>query len=97
MTPRAFPAIHAGTSRPREQAWQGKTLGEICRQIKDPKRNGGKTLAQIVEHSAHDELVAWGWSPGHERAPVPGTQAEFGALMAAWVADGAACPAGEGP
>jgi hypothetical protein len=26
---------------PIEMAWEGKTLGEICRQIKDPTRNGG--------------------------------------------------------
>ncbi|MCY0991417.1 Isoquinoline 1-oxidoreductase subunit [Nannocystis sp. ILAH1] len=82
---------------PIEMAWVGLTPAALCQQIKDPKRNGGKTLAQIVEHSAHDELVAWGWEPGHGRTPVPGTQAQFGALMAAWVADGAACPAGEGP
>ena len=29
---------------PREMAWQGKTLGEICTQIKDPARNGGRSL-----------------------------------------------------
>src|ERR1700704_1258998 len=27
---------------PIEMAWQGKPLGEICRQLKDPKRNGGR-------------------------------------------------------
>jgi len=26
---------------PIEMAWQGKTPGEICRQLKDPGRNGG--------------------------------------------------------
>ncbi|WP_096333601.1 Isoquinoline 1-oxidoreductase subunit [Nannocystis exedens] len=82
---------------PIEMAWVGLTPAALCEQIKDPQRNGGKTLAQIVEHSAHDELVAWGWEPGHGRAPAPGTQAQFGALMAAWVADGAACPVAEGP
>ena len=30
---------------------------------------------------AEDSLVGWGWSPGACRAPVPGTQAQFGALM----------------
>lgn len=53
---------------------------------------GGKTVAQIVEHNAHDELVAWGWSPGAGREPVPGTQEQLGALVAAWVETGAACP-----
>ncbi|MDC0717561.1 Isoquinoline 1-oxidoreductase subunit [Nannocystis bainbridge] len=80
---------------PIEMAWVGLTPAALCEQIKDPKRNGGKTLAEIVEHSAHDELVAWGWTPGHGRTPAPGTQEQFGALMAAWVADGAACPVAE--
>lgn len=82
---------------PIEMAWVGRTPASLCEQLKDPQRNGGKTLAQIVEHSGHDELVAWGWSPGHERTPAPGTQAQFGALMAAWVQDGAACPIEEKP
>jgi hypothetical protein len=76
----------------REMAWVGKSLRHICEQLKDTRRNGGKTLAQIVEHSAHDELVAWGWAPGADREPAPGTQARFGALMAAWAETGAACP-----
>lgn len=77
---------------PRVMAWVGKTPSYICEQMKDPKRNGGKSLAQIVEHNAHDELVAWGWAPGHDREPAPGTQKEFGALVAAWVENGAECP-----
>ena len=43
---------------PRSMAWVGKTPGEICRQMKDPSHNGGRTLAQIIEHNAHDSLVA---------------------------------------
>jgi hypothetical protein len=78
---------------PASMAWQGKSLGQICRQIKESKRNGGKTLAQIQEHMASDPLVGWGWAPGGKRLPAPGTQAQLGALMKAWVATGAACPA----
>ena len=77
---------------PIEMAWVGKSAGYICNQIKDPKRNGGKTLAQIVDHSAHDVLVAWGWAPGADRESAPGTQAQFGALVDAWVQTGAECP-----
>jgi hypothetical protein len=78
---------------PIEMAWQGKTLGEICRQIKDPGRNGGHTLDQIVTHMAEDTLVGWAWSPGTGREKAPGTQASFGALIRAWAESGAACPA----
>ena len=77
---------------PKEMAWVGRTPATLCAQLKNPASNGGKTLAQIVDHSAHDPLVAWGWAPGHERVPAPGTQAQFGALMQAWMETGAACP-----
>jgi hypothetical protein len=77
---------------PIEMAWVGKSVSYICNQLKDPKRNGGKTLAQLVEHNGQDELVGWGWAPGADREPAPGTQAQFGALTAAWVETGAECP-----
>ncbi|MFO0738476.1 MAG: hypothetical protein U0270_21455 [Labilithrix sp.] len=77
---------------PKEMAWFDKDPRSLCEQIKDPARNGKKTLAEIVEHSGHDPLVAWGWAPGHGREPPPGTQAQFGALMDAWVKEGAVCP-----
>lgn len=78
---------------PIEMAWQGRSLGQICEQIKDPARNGGKDLAALVYHMAEDSLVGWGWSPGAGRMPAPGTQAEFGALVTAWAEGGAHCPA----
>lgn len=80
---------------PREMAWVGRTPHQVCEQLKDKARNGGRTLAQIVDHNAHDELVGWGWKPGSGREPVPGTQAQFGAIVAAWVVTGAECPSEE--
>ncbi|WAP70307.1 Isoquinoline 1-oxidoreductase subunit [Jiella pelagia] len=77
---------------PIEMAWQGRSLGDICRQIKDLDRNGGKTLAELVDHMANDDLVGWGWNPGEGREPVPGTQEQFGELYKAWAATGAHCP-----
>jgi hypothetical protein len=78
---------------PEEMAWQGRTLGEICAQLKDPEQNGGRTLKEIERHMADDPLVAWGWTPGADREPAPGTQEVFGRLIAEWVATGAVCPA----
>ncbi|MCA9617763.1 MAG: Isoquinoline 1-oxidoreductase subunit [Myxococcales bacterium] len=78
---------------PRSMAWQGVDPHALCEQVKDPERNGGKTLAQIVAHTKDDALVAWGWSPGHGRSTPPGDQQSFGALIAAWAESGAACPA----
>ena len=77
---------------PREMAWEGKTLGEICAQIKDPARNGGRSLEALVEHIGTDHLVGWAWAPGYGRRPAPGTQKEAGALVEAWVKTGAVCP-----
>jgi hypothetical protein len=82
---------------PIQMAWVGKSPGYICNQLKDPARNGGKSLAQIVEHNAHDELVAWGWVPGGGREAAPGSQQQFGDLTAAWVETGAECPLEEAP
>ncbi|MGF7159497.1 hypothetical protein FHS85_001116 [Rhodoligotrophos appendicifer] len=77
---------------PIEMAWEKKSLGEICRQIKDVDRNGGKDMAALVHHMAEDSLVGWGWHPGKGREPAPGTQKEFGALISAWAETGAECP-----
>jgi hypothetical protein len=78
---------------PATMAWQGRSLAQICAQIKDPARNGGRDLAALIDHVSEDSLVGWAWAPGAGRTPAPGTQARFGELMKAWVATGAFCPA----
>jgi hypothetical protein len=77
---------------PIQMAWVGKSPHAICEQMKDPVRNGHRSLAQVVDHNAHDKLVAWGWNPGHGRDPAPGTQEELGRIVQAWVETGAECP-----
>jgi hypothetical protein len=77
---------------PREMAWEGKTVGEICEQIRDPARNGGRKVEDLIDHIGKDTLVGWAWKPGFGRSPAPGTQAQAGALVEAWVKTGAACP-----
>jgi hypothetical protein len=77
---------------PREMAWEGKTLSEICSQIKDPARNGNRSLEDLIHHIGTDTLVGWGWAPGFGRQPAPGTQKQAGALVEAWVKTGAVCP-----
>ena len=77
---------------PIEMAWQGKSPSEICAQLKDRNRNGGRDLALLHEHLAKDDLIAWAWNPGLGREPVPGTQARLGELIQAWIDTGAQCP-----
>jgi hypothetical protein len=72
--------------------WEGKTPGQICQQIKDPKQNNGKTVAQIVEHVTSDKLVLWGWNPGEGRTPPPMSHDEFATKFQEWARFGATCP-----
>jgi hypothetical protein len=77
---------------PKEMGWIGHSLGQICEQIKDRSRNGDRSLDDLVEHMAQDDLVGWAWNPGGNRTPAPGTQKEFGQLIQAWKDNGAHCP-----
>jgi cytochrome c5 len=70
----------------------GRTAGELCRQLKDPKQNGGRSLAQILTHVSTDDLVGWGWNSGDGRTLPPLSRPDFVAAMQEWVKDGAACP-----
>jgi hypothetical protein len=90
--PSGVPGNPGWRMAPVGMAWQQRTLGQICAQIKDTTTNGGRTLAQIQEHLVHDALVGWSWHPGSSREPAPGSQRSFGALTAAWIATGAECP-----
>ena len=70
----------------------GRTPAELCRQLKDSKQTGGRSLQQLLEHVANDELVGWGWNPGDGRALPPLTRPETLAEMKIWIDGGAACP-----
>jgi mono/diheme cytochrome c family protein len=72
--------------------FQGKSPRELADQLKDPKRNGGKTLEQLVEHVTHDKLVLWGWEPGDGRTKPPLSHDEFAKKFREWVEKGAASP-----
>ncbi len=78
---------------PLAMAWEGRSLGQICEQIKDRARNGDRDMAGLLHHLGEDTLVGWAWTPGYGRSPAPGTQARFGEIMRAWADAGAACPA----
>jgi hypothetical protein len=70
----------------------GRTPAELCRQLKDPKQTGGRSLQQLLEHVANDELVGWGWNPGDGRALPPLSRSDTVAQMKTWIDGGAACP-----
>jgi len=89
-----MPGAPAWHLAPASMGWQGMSLTQICEQLKDNARNGGKTLEQVHEHVTNDPLVGWGWAPGEGRTPAPGSQAEFAKNTRTWIDAGAHCPEG---
>jgi hypothetical protein len=63
-------------------------VGDICRQIKNPTRNGGP---HCCEHIAKDDLVAWAWRPGVGDAGTRNKE-QLGTLFQDWIETGAECP-----
>lgn len=72
--------------------FEGKSPAELAAQLKDPKKNGGKTLEQIFHHVDQDKLVLWGWNPGDGRTLPPLTHEEFTKQMRIWIDNGAEVP-----
>lgn len=72
--------------------WKGLSVAGICRSLKDPATNGGKSTAQLIEHVSNDPFVNWAWDPGPGRTLPPLSHAEFVAQLTEWVQTGAACP-----
>ena len=77
---------------PAEMAWFGKSSAEICAQIKDPARNGDRKLTDVALHVRDDKLVAWGWAPGSDREPAPGSAEATYQAIENWMAAGSPCP-----
>ena len=77
----------------QKMPFQGVTAGQLCRDLKDPLKNGGrKTAKEAVQHVSTDPKVIWAWNPGNGRTTPPLSQAEFLKKMNEWVENGAACP-----
>ena len=90
---------HAGIDwqlAPVEFLWVGKTGAEICAQLKDPERNGGRDVAGLIEHLRHDAslsgFIPRAWEPGEGRTTPPGTFEEHVKDVAEWGAAGQPCP-----
>lgn len=90
---------HAGLEwqlAPAEFVWFGIAGAEICAQLSDPARNGGRDGAGLVEHILHDAestgFITWGFDPGPGREPAPGGLQAHLDDMATWVAAGMPCP-----
>lgn len=95
-----LPGMHLPPGAPHWQlphpdmplVFEGRSSGQLCRQLQDPAQNGGHTLEEIFEHMARDPLVLWGWDPGEGRAPVARPHSEMVAALRTWIDSGCGCP-----
>ena len=62
---------------PVEFLWYGQSGAEICKQLRDPARNGGRDAVALLDHLRHDAslsgFIPRGWEPGEGRSTPPGT------------------------
>lgn len=76
---------------PVEADWFDRTSDEICNQLRDPDRNGGRDFAEIASHLDHDLILHWAWTPGGGREPAPYSLQEHVNDILAWGAAGYPC------
>ncbi len=77
---------------PVEAEWFGKSSPEVCAQLRDPERNGGRDALAIATHLDHDLILHWAWAPGGGREPAPYSLPEHVNDVLAWGAAGMPCP-----
>ncbi len=98
-----LPAAYGEHAPPGSPGWRlpppetkmifnGLSPGELCRNLKDRRATGGRTLAKVREHIRSNGQVAWGWAPGGNRATPPVSRAETVAAFQTWMDGGAPCP-----
>ena len=92
--PKGPPGVPGWKLPPRDMpmVFQGKSLHDLCEQLKDPAQNGHKTLAEMRAHMEHDAIVLWGWDPGPGRTLPPLSHSDFAAHARRWIDAGAPCP-----
>ncbi|WP_235224917.1 hypothetical protein [Octadecabacter dasysiphoniae] len=91
--PHAAPRVAMGWQlAPVEADWFGRSTEEICAQLRDPDRNGGRTAIDLAEHLNHDLILHWAWSPGGGREPAPYSLQEHINDILAWGVAGMPCP-----
>jgi len=77
---------------PKEAHWFGRSSREICTQLRDPERNGGRDFKGIADHLDHDVVLRWAWRPGPGREPAPYSLEAHVRDIVAWGKAGQPCP-----
>lgn len=75
-----------------KMVFEGKSPRQLAAQLLNPKTNGNKTKAQLIEHIEFDGLVLAGWNPGEGRKLPPLSHAEFTRQFKLWINNGAYLP-----
>ncbi len=81
---------------PLSMGWENLSVGDLCRRLLDPSRNGGRTGAGVVDHLSTN-LVRWAWAPGSSIASGPRTvppleYEDFVHAADEWIKTGSRCP-----
>ena len=87
------PGVATWQLAPLSMLWEGKMKAQICEQMKDPERNGGRRSGEeVIEHMKSDPLVLWAWNPGAGRTTPPLSNEQLVKALEAWVSAGMPCP-----
>lgn len=89
---------------PVTMAWESApgiplTSAQLCTRLKDPTRNGSRTLTDLLHHLEDDPLVKWAFNPGtrpngEPRTTPPISHAALIREFQTWMNQGAPCPDG---
>ena len=91
-TPHAPPQVAMDWQLPPVEAeWFGKSSAEVCNQLRDPERNGGRDHLEIAQHLDHDLILHWAWNPGGGREAAPYSLQEHVDDVLAWGVAGFPC------
>lgn len=89
------PGVATWHLAPLSMLWEGLTKRQICEEMKDTARNGGRrTGEEVIEHMKVDPLVLWAWAPGKDRSVPPLSHEAFVAALEVWVRAGMPCQQG---
>ena len=90
--PHTAPQVAAAWQLPPVEAeWFDKSSVEVCNQLRDPDRNGGRGYLDIASHLDHDVILHWAWNPGAGREPAPYSLQDHVNDVLAWGVGGMPC------
>jgi hypothetical protein len=75
-----------------DAVFRHRPAGDLCRDLRDPRRNGGLQPEALGRHFAEDPLIGWAWSPGTGRGSPALSRDHLVVAVATWLRAGAPCP-----